>query len=248
MSEEALPPYEDFRAEWLTEIEAGDPSSFEKGSRFAVKLVEEWLELAEDDELIICDGSGDGGIDLAVLSRGDVDENGNSGDTWYLVQSKYGSAWAGPTTPTIEGNKIISTLDGQRKNLSSLADGVLERLRNFRNQASDDDRIVLVFATVDPPGEEERDVFNEIRGFGQYKFGAMFDVESISVRTIYDRLADEIHARKSDQLVVPLRGALAQGASDLLVGVSHLADLYDFLRQYRSLTQNLDRLYDRTGC
>jgi hypothetical protein len=123
--QEQIADYPAFRREWIAEIEQGEPSSVEKGHRFAEKLFVEWLDLAEDDEAIFCDGSGDGGIDLAVLEHTDSDETGIVGDTWYLVQSKYGSAWAGPDTALQEGLKIISTLNGDRK-LSSLSASVCD--------------------------------------------------------------------------------------------------------------------------
>jgi hypothetical protein len=241
---EQIADYPAFREEWIAEIGQGEPSNVEKGRRFAAKLFVEWLDLAEDDETIFCDGSGDGGIDLAVLERGESDETGSVGDTWYLVQSKYGSAWAGPDTALQEGLKIISTLNGDRK-LSSLSAAVCDKLTTFRQQAGENDRIVLTFATIDPPSNEERKVLDQIRDFGRMKFGPIFDVETVSLRTIYDRLVDELNKESANRLTVPIKGALARGASDLLVGVAPLSDLYQFLKAYRSATQNLDQLYER---
>ncbi len=189
---EQIVDYPAFREEWIADIEQGEPSSVEKGRRFAVKLFAEWLDLAEDDEAIFCDGSGDGGIDLAVLERGESDETGSVGDTWYLVQSKYGCAWAGPDTALQEGLKVISALSGDRK-LSSLSTAVCDKLTTFRQQAGENDRIVLTFATIDPPSDEERKVLDQIRDFGRTKFGPIFDVETVSLRTIYDRLIDELN-------------------------------------------------------
>jgi len=61
--------FEEFRAEWLKEFEEADLSSVEKGQRFALKLVTQWLDVAaDDDDLVICDGSGDGGID-GIISK-----------------------------------------------------------------------------------------------------------------------------------------------------------------------------------
>lgn len=241
---EQVAEYPEFREEWIAEIEEGNPSSVEKGRRFAVKLFSEWLDLSEDDETIFCDGSGDGGIDLAVLERGESDETGSMGDTWYLVQSKYGSAWTGPDTALQEGLKVISTLNGERK-LSSLSANVRDKLTTFRQQAGENDRIVLTFATIDTPSEEERRVLDQIRDFGRTQFGPIFDVETVGLRTIYDRLVDELSKESARRLTVPLKGALAQGGQDLLVGVASLTDLYQFLKAYRSATQNLDQLYER---
>ena len=89
--------YEQFRDAWLTEIVEAQVSPLEKGRWFAAKLVTQWLDVTPDDEdFVVCDGSGDGGIDIAYLKRADTDtanrdDNSEEGDIWYLVQSKYDS-------------------------------------------------------------------------------------------------------------------------------------------------------------
>ncbi len=152
----------------------------------------QWLDFSEDtDDIIFCDGSGDGGIDVAFLQRGDIlEENTNEGDTWYLIQSKYGSAFSGVDTLLREAQKVIETLDGKNKKLSSLATDVLERLQNFRSKASQKDKLVLVFASVESLSEKENRVINDIKAFGKARIGEIFDVETISVETIYQRIAD----------------------------------------------------------
>jgi hypothetical protein len=145
--------FEEFRASWLEPITAGNPTTVQLGQHFANKIVGQWLDIDDESlDVTYCDGSGDGGIDIAVLERaGPVStENEPEGDIWYLVQSKYGSAFAGTGTLFAEGQKLIETLDGKRTNLSSLASSMLEKLTNFRASATDHDQILLVYATVDP--------------------------------------------------------------------------------------------------
>ena len=56
--------YEQFREAWLAEIEEAGLSPLDKGRRFASKLVTQWLGVTtDDDDFVICDGAGDGGID-----------------------------------------------------------------------------------------------------------------------------------------------------------------------------------------
>src|SRR5689334_20840920 len=114
--------YESFKEAWLDEILHDDPSSVEKGRRFARKLLSQWLDFNEDnDEIVFCDGAGDGGIDVAYFQKSDLqEENGPEGDSWFLIQSKYGKAFAGTDTLLVESQKLIETLDGKRTNLSSL--------------------------------------------------------------------------------------------------------------------------------
>ena len=98
---------------------------------------------------MVCDGSGDGGIDIAYLKRADTDtgsrdDNSEEGDIWYLVQSKYGAGFAGTDTILKEGNKVITTLQGQNQHLSQDTKRLMQKLALFLEQASDADRIVLV--------------------------------------------------------------------------------------------------------
>jgi hypothetical protein len=132
--------FDAFEKEWLIDVQAGNPSTVELGNRFSRKLVTQWLEIGEDsgspDDINYCDGTGDGGIDIACLQRGDESEDSNNGgDTWYLVQSKYGSAFSGTSTLLEEAQKLIDTLDGKRNKLSSLAEGLVEQGNRMKEKA-----------------------------------------------------------------------------------------------------------------
>jgi hypothetical protein len=117
--------FEAFRQEWLEDIVEGNPSTVELGSRFSRKLITQWLGVDESsDDIVYCDGSGDGGIDIAYLNRGESsDEGSEEGDTWYLVQSKYGTDFGGSGTLLEESQKVIDTL----------FEIVLEIFTNFTN-------------------------------------------------------------------------------------------------------------------
>ena len=80
--------YEQFKTEWLVDIQNGNPTTVELGGRFARKILSQWIDINEDDfeinDLTICDGTGDGGIDVAFLVEGDTIEDGSpAGNTWY---------------------------------------------------------------------------------------------------------------------------------------------------------------------
>ena len=77
----------------------------------------------------------DGGIDLAYLERGEIDNENVGGDTWYVVQSKYGSSFQGANTLLQDGQKIIETLAIGRQPLTEISGGVTERIRQFLNKA-----------------------------------------------------------------------------------------------------------------
>ena len=238
--------YKQFREEWLKQIDA-ELSPLDKGIQFAARLVSQWLDVTtDDDDFVICDGSGDGGIDIAYLQRADSssEEKGTEtteGDTWYIVQSKYGTSFTGRGTISQEGHKILRTLEGSHKNLSSVSRQLLEKLNQFRQQASDADRIVLVFATIDPITQQDRQELENIKIIGRKRITPKFDVEDISLRTIWEAL-DEIEQHK---LSVPLHGQFVEQYSGLLVGTVPLAQLFEFLDSYRKKTGNLDQIYER---
>jgi len=231
-----------FCKEWLEDVIQGEPSTVELGRRFARKLITQWLDIEESSEdIFYCDGSGDGGIDIAYLSRGQgSDEGTEEGDTWYLVQSKYGTAFSGSDTLLIEAQKIIDTLDGKRQNLSSLTKNLLEKLINFREQSSEKDKLILVFATNQSLNEEQKRALNDIRAMGINRIGTLFDVESVSIETIYQRLQEPILTR----INIPLNAKDAKG-DKLIVGAVKLTELYKFMKNYRDQTGDLDQLYDK---
>ena len=237
--------FDDFKTDWLTEITNGSPSTVELGNRFSKKLVMQWLDFNEDtDDIIFCDGSGDGGIDIAYLQRGDIlEDNANEGDTWYLIQSKYGSAFAGKDTLLIEAQKVIETLDGKTKHLSSIANDLLERLQVFRASASSKDKLVLVFATNGVLSEDEKRVLNDIKTLGRARLGNLFDTEAVSIETIYQRAVENLSQYKKYNL--PFIANLVPSGNDLLVGSVKLTNLYQFLKDYKSETGDLDLIYEK---
>ena len=239
--------YEQFKEEWLEDIQNDDLSPFEKGLRFGTNLVTQWLDVTtDDDDFVICDGSGDGGIDIAYLQRADDDLEGKDndaleGDTWYLVQSKYGTSFSGTDTILQEGNKVIRTLLGKTSNLSGVTQQLVEKLATFRQQASDADRLVLVFATTDPIAQQDRDTLERIKIIGREQVIPGFDVEEVSLMTIWEAL-DDVEPSK---LTVPVNGQFVEQSSGLLVGTVPLIELFDFLKSYQSLTGNLDQIYEK---
>ncbi|MEN4013974.1 MAG: AIPR family protein [Bellilinea sp.] len=237
--------FSDFREEWLADIIAGNPSTVELGNRFSRKLITQWLDIGEDsDDIIYCDGSGDGGIDIAFLQRDEVDGNGAVGHTWYLVQSKYGSAFQGTDTLFIEGRKVIDTLSGHRHTLSSIAQDLFTRLTTFMAQASEHDQISIVFASTEPLTEEEERAMNDVRILGQERLGGRFEVVSVTVNTIYEKAVDTLGIDKRIQ--VPIRAILSDTGSGLLVGTVTLVDLYDFLKGYQRANRgDLDMIYEK---
>ena len=239
--------FEEFCDVWLSEFRNADLSPFNKGQRFAVKLVTQWLGVNDDDEdLVLCDGAGDGGIDIAYLHRADIDggeqdSQAAEGDTWYLVQSKYGTAFQGAETIVNEGHKVIATLAGENIHLSEHVGQLLGRLNTFMRQASDRDRVILVFATEKPMNEADRQALNDVRSIGRQRFPNIFDVEDVSLQTIWEARG----TTQQSAISLPIRGRFVDPIAGLRVGTIPLTDLYQFLKEYRDKTGNLDQLYEK---
>jgi len=235
--------YEDFKKEWLSAVVAGSPSTTELGHRFSRKILGDWLDFnSETEDVVFCDGAGDGGIDAAFLVLGDTLEDGNhEGNTWYLVQSKHGSAFSGSSTILIEGQKVLDTLRGNRPNLSSLGEEVSNRIRNFIANRGPNDKLKLVYATHDPLNEEEKRAAEDVRTIGRTHLGDFFDTESITIQTIYNRVV-ELQSNVS-KTCISLKASLVPSGDDLWVGSVTLLDLYDFLKSYKQSTGDLDQLY-----
>ena len=239
--------FEEFCEEWLREFTESDLSPFEKGQKFAFKLVSQWLDVTDDDEdLVLCDGSGDGGIDIAYLRRADIDDSeqdssSEEGDTWYLIQSKYGTAFQGQETVISEGRKVITTLAGENTRLSENVNQLMGRLNTFRQQASERDRIILVFAAERPMNEADRQALRDVYSLGRERISPIFDVEDISLQTIWE-VRDTTQQSATS---LPISGNFVDPSSGLRVGTIRLTDLYKFLSAYRDKTGNLDQLYEK---
>ena len=239
--------FEEFCEEWLREFTEGDLSPFAKGQQFGIKLVTQWLSVTDDDvDLELCDGSGDGGIDIAYLHRADIDDGEQQGqfvegDTWYLIQSKYGTAFQGPDTIVNEGRKVIATISGENTRLSEKVAQLMERVNTFRQQASERDRIILVFAADWPITESDRQSLNDIHFIGRERFGDIFDVEDISLQTVWETSG----TAEQPDVSLPISGNFVAPTPGILVGTIPLTNLYSFLAAYRDKTGNMDQLYEK---
>lgn len=157
------------------------------------------------------------------------------------MQSKYGTSFGGSDSIFAEGNKIISTLQGNNENLSEDSRHLLRKLDSFRQRASEADRIVLVFATTDPIAQQDPQALEKIKDLGKKHVIPSFDVEEVSLRTIWEAL-DDVELAK---LSTPIKGQFVEQSDGLLVGTVSLMDLFSFLKSYQSQTGNLDKLYEK---
>ena len=233
-----------FEALWLEEITAGEPTTTQLGHRFAEKILRDWHEIdSATSEVILCDGAGDGGIDAAVFVRHDADE-GIEGDTWMLVQSKYGTAFNGAETISAEAQKVFATLEGKRERLSSLSSELVDRLRTFLANIGPKDRLEYVLATTRRLSAQEQEYLANIKTLGRAKFADCFDVDSVSIETIYNKVAEE-DAFGATKLKVTLKTVVASSGTILLVGATRLTEVFKFMQDYKAKSGDMDLLYEK---
>ena len=240
--------YSEFKEEWLRDIKENSENTIQKGRQFAVKLITQWLDndlLA--DNIQYCDGAKDGGIDIALLDDSSKESENldgtqiNEWNTWYIIQSKYGTSFSGESTILEEGMKVIRTLSDNKRKLNKYSENIVEKIKYFRENASSYDKIILLFATEDYLSDGEKEVLSTLRVYGREKLGDIFDVDSISIELIYDRL-EESNRKKFN---FSLNGNVSLSGDNLLVGSLSLIDLYKFLKKYRQKTGDLDHIYEK---
>ncbi len=237
-------PFEEFERQWLEDVQAGDPSAVKLGHRFAEKILRDWHEIDDATaEVILCDGCGDGGIDAAIFVKGDASE-GIEGDTWMLVQSKYGSSYTGAETITTEAQKVLATLEGKRENLASLSVELVKRLRNFLQNKGEKDTLEYILATTKTLTAGEKDFLDNVRVLGRAKFGPCFEVDSVSIETIYKRACEEEESA-SDGSEIALKTIVTSSGDILYTGATKLRDIYEFMKRYKLETGDLDSLYEK---
>jgi hypothetical protein len=243
--------FEEYKQSWLEKEEiTPNLNTLEKGRRFAIKLLTEYYEIPEDEDNIFqIDGSGDGGIDIAYLAKADMYEEDleiESGDTWYIVQSKFGSSYSGFKTLLPEAQKIFNTIQGFTQNLSSSSKSLVEKINSFLTNKGDKDKLILIFATDNGiSNETDRQALRDIEQTGKNKFGNFFEVKSISIYSIYEKSLNKPEIENYTK--APLKAKLINPADgSVLAGAVKLTDLYDFLKSYKSKANgDLDKIYDK---
>ncbi|MBI5295897.1 MAG: AIPR family protein [Chloroflexi bacterium] len=235
--------FENFRDEWQKEVIQGSPTRNELSRRFIRKLVSQWRDLGEttDDILFEPDGD-DSGIDLIYFEKNESHEN--SGDTLYLFQSKFGSRSINPEVIFKDGQKVVSEIEvaintGATRTFPKKLQVIIEEINS-----SQFSHITFVIATSNPLTKTEIKSIDDLRSIGQRRLGTRFEIQAISLETIYLSLIDET-ANKTPRLQIPIKVNVAPSGDNLLVGSVTLPDLFEFMKTYRAQTGDLDLLYEK---
>jgi hypothetical protein len=134
--------------------------------------------------------------------------------------------------------KIFDTLTGNNKKLSSMSEDLVQRLCSFRENMSQDDRIILLFALIDPEIDIYSGVIDQIRLLGQNKLGSFFDTEMVSIRTIYERNQSQQSNDIKASLSIRLR-------SQMIIAPVTIEAIYQMLNEYRNHTSDLDKIFEK---
>lgn len=176
--------------------------------------------------------------------KADPDEE-IEGDSWMLVQSKYGSAFVGASTITLEAQKLFATLEGKRQSLSSLSAELVQRLRNFLQNKGPTDRLEYVLATSRKLSADELEYLDNVRVLGRAKFGECFETDAVSIETIYNKVCEEDETSSDPKLSVNLNTTVTTSTDSLLIGATTLPNVLDFMQEYKAKSGDLDLLYEK---
>lgn len=88
----------------------------------------------------------------------------------------------------VRSSKVFATLEGKRESFSGLSTELVARLRNFIANMGEKDRLEYVLATTTKLSEEDISYLENEKLIGQAKFGSGFDVDTVSIETIYRKL------------------------------------------------------------
>ena len=235
--------YESFREQWLISINNGDARKGGIESRFISKLALQWQDLSDPTEDVFFEDAGiSSGVDLVFFEQS---ENDDSGDTLYLFQSQYRKKSQNPSDTILKNaQQTIIEVENVFKSgaIGPFSTKIKELLDVVNNKTND--RIVLVIATLDSLTDTEKTILDILRSIGRGRLGTKFDIQAISLETIYLNQINETDGQLP-RLSIPITATLAKSGENLLVGSLLLPHLYEFMKEYRSKTGDLDRLYEK---
>lgn len=239
-----------YQEQWLDEILEDGPSRLEIRQRFARKVLTQWFDLSESQETWTqSDALSDLGIDIVYLAKDEKEDDGEIGDTYYLIRSLYeGALYPYKNSVLDDGKKIIELIDKKDRELVGEAQEFAEQIESFWLRSLDgraNNRIIIMFVSLNQLSETQLKELQELTEYGQAKLGTIFDTDAISVKSIYLNIVQNEDLEDSPRLTTSLSANLSESDPNLLVGTVRLTDLYWFLKSYRLRTGNLDQLFEK---
>ena len=225
--------FEDWKEEILEEIGA-KPNTVSKGDSFVQFVLRHRYQLSEDDAIDATDmaGGGDYGIDGLIIEPAE-DDNPPHG---IAIQGKYGTAGV-QASPLSEFRKFSNGLEKTRGG---------EQLTGALNQCfsvlTAEGTLSYIMATVDPLNEAQLTELQDARAIANQRYGPSVTLEAISLRDLYEEIADQ----ESPAISVTLKCKGVCAESNTYIGAAALVDVYQMLCEYAKIHNGtLDSIYDR---
>jgi len=242
----AVLTFDTFKRQWLKEIEATSISPTVKAYQFARKLFAQWKDLPVTvDDLVEWPSPVESGIDYIYSEEFEEEKDNQASTVWYLIQSKYGTRSSDATSILSDGEKVVRNISQFKY---SNDDAIMSKFGRFlqpnKSESSPSSRLILVIATEDTLTPTERSQLDNIRTIGKNTLGVAFDVEAISLETIFANVVDDSISFLL-KTKITMEGNLTSSGQNILVGSVSLPSLYSFLKAYRGQTGDLDQLYEK---
>jgi len=237
--------FEVFKKEWIKEIDDVRSDNKICGNRFAVKILADWLDFDENsDGIILCDSSKEGGVDAVFFILDDQEGSVvTEGNNCYIVLSEYGSAFNNEKSIFEESKKVIEKLSGLDMPLTSISDHVITTVKDFIKKADENAKLSFIYATKNMLNESQKEAIKEVKILGKSILGNLFDVDAVSVNTIYNRLLDIDTRVQVNEFTID--GNFFAISDDAKIGVINLFDLFNFLNNYNESIGDLNQLYEK---
>ena len=233
---EKIVDYSAYKKEWLDGIENNSSSSQNAHDRFAEKLFSQWLEIDESSKEDFYSLK-DLGFSFAYYFEGDGKEENSSDEIiWYIVYSGYNRKDFSHFTERLE--KLIEFLEEKKKPTKEYSEVILQ-LSKFISKVKRDPFTKKIVITIVTDNDNYKENFETIKNtVEQFDF---LSFELVNIRTIHNRILDE-NQRTADFY---LKATLKVVGAKLLIGSMQLRDFYDFLKNYKSNTGDLDLIYQK---
>ena len=222
-----------WKDELLNQINSQD-STVAMGDAFVQHVLRYHYQLSEDDSVNATDmaGAGDHGIDGLIIEpvEDGIPQHGT------VVQGKYGGAGE-QLSPLQEFSKFLNGLKLTREGQQ-----ITEALTQCCSVLDAGGSFSYIIATVDPLTENQSNELQHARMIGTQLFGSSMSLEAISLRDLYEKIADQ----KSPSIGVSLACRGVRIDNETYIGAATLVDVYHSLREYAKQHNGvLDGIYDR---
>jgi len=92
---------------------------------------------------------------------------------------------------------------------------------------------------------DEFEYLDNVRVLGRAKFGECFEIDAVSIETIYNKLSEEEETSSAPKLSVNLNTTVTTSTDSLLIGATTLPNVFSFMQAYKAKSGDPDLLYEK---